>query len=178
MAESIPVAVAVVGVNAVMGITELGVAILGFVHKTADLCSAALVNKRFNRAARFWLWQAVCLPYLPPPILADDIPFWDRYASLLQHRTLSMLVDMGVVSPSGRRKILARRWEASVQGPDCVVLKAGLDAMFDGLGQTLTRTKRLSSFAARDVPRVLDLIRLLQSRKSPSPSLIKWETSG
>lgn len=154
----------------VVGVTELGVLILGFLNNAADIRSASLTNKAFHRAAQFFLWRAVTPPCLPPG-LADQAlsPFWDGFATFLERHTLSLCVDMRISAPDICDKIATRQWESRVtnQDLDWYTVKEDVDSFFDGLKKALTRTPRLRNFTAREVPRVLDLLVLLQSRKQP-----------
>jgi hypothetical protein len=150
----------------VFGIAEVGAQILGFLP-VADLRRVALVSKRFHRAAQFHLWRSVRVPYLyTSPDQTSDVAFWDRYSSLLERHTLSLFLDMSVVDPVNFQRIMSRQWQAPFTAPECFLVKVDLDTMFHGLVQTLIRAKRLRSFAAQDVPRILDILRLLNLRKS------------
>lgn len=91
---------ALVTVEDVVGVLELGAHILGFLDDLEDLRNAALTTRRFNRAAKFYLWAAIKLPYLyADPRWADHRPFWDRFAPFLQRNTTSLRVEMPVVAP-------------------------------------------------------------------------------
>ncbi|EAQ86799.1 predicted protein [Chaetomium globosum CBS 148.51] len=156
---------ALVTVEDVVGVLELGAHILGFLDDLEDLRNAALTSRRFNRAAQFYLWAAIKPPYLyADPRWADRRPFWDRFAPFLQRNTTSLRVEMRVVAPGLFREISMGRWEASAStaaSARWLLAKEGVDSFFTGLKEVLTRTPRLRNFVARDVPRVLDLVDLL-----------------
>ncbi|KAH6613506.1 hypothetical protein F5144DRAFT_661740 [Chaetomium tenue] len=156
---------ALVSAEDVMGVLELGAHILGFLDDLEDLRNAALTSRRFNRAAHFHLWTAIRLPYLDAdPSWADRRPFWDRFALFLRRNTTSLRTEMPVVAPGLFREISMKRWEAPVSGAAgtrWLLVKEGVDFFFAGLKEVLTRAPRLRDFAARDVPRVLDLVVLL-----------------
>jgi hypothetical protein len=155
-----------IGVNDVVGITELGVLIFGFLNDVADIRNASSTNRAFHHAAQFILWRAITLPCLTPAS-TNQSPFWDCFATLLERHTLSLCVDMSIAAPDVSAKIAARQWEAKVteEDPEWYTVKEDVDSLFDGLKKALARTRRLRNFTARDVPRVLDLFVLLQSRK-------------
>jgi hypothetical protein len=152
----------------VFGIAELGAQILGFLP-VADLRRAALVSRRWQWAARFHLWQAIRVPFLHssrgPRIANASVAFWDRYSGDLERHTLSLDLRMTVVDPANYGRIMGRSWELPAQTPECFAVKVDLDTLFHGIHETLARAKRLRAFAATDVPRILDLLRLLQLRK-------------
>ncbi|KAH6851084.1 hypothetical protein B0I37DRAFT_404770 [Chaetomium sp. MPI-CAGE-AT-0009] len=163
-----------VGAEDVVGVPELGAMILGFLEDFDDLRCAALVSKRFNRAAQFHLWAAIKLPYHhADPSWIGQRPFWDKFASYLERNTFSLRVDFPAVVPTLAEIISWRPWEARVRSdePEWLVTKDGVDDFFAGLKETLTRAPRLRSFTARDVPRILDLAVLLQHHRPELVSL-------
>ncbi|AEO61508.1 hypothetical protein MYCTH_2071270, partial [Thermothelomyces thermophilus ATCC 42464] len=155
--------------EAVIGVAELGIIIFGFLYDVNDLRNAALVSKRFYNAAQPYLWAAITIPCLcMHPRWRDQHAFWDRFSSFLKRNTLSLCVDMQKMAPNLYKRFTAgnRRWESHARNSTRSVLKRGVDELFSGLRETLLRAERLRSFSARDVPRVLDLLILLQRHRA------------
>ncbi|KAL2160158.1 hypothetical protein VTH06DRAFT_1813 [Thermothelomyces fergusii] len=159
----------IVTVEAVVGVAELGMLIFGFLCDISDLRNAALVSKRLYNAAQPYLWTAIAIPYLhPPPGSRGRHAFWDRFSSFLGRHTLSLRADMQTMAPDLSKTFTAggRSWESGGTSSNLSVLKRDVDELFRGLEETLARAGRLRSFSARDVPRVLDLLVLLQRHRA------------
>ncbi|KAG7285393.1 hypothetical protein NEMBOFW57_010020 [Staphylotrichum longicolle] len=155
-----------VHIDDVVGILELGVAITSFLKDVVDLRNAALVSKRFNRAAACHLWRAIRLPHINClPGSANQInklAAWNSLSPLLEHHTVSLFANMSTIHPENLNKITARQWGDQARDREGLSIKIGLDVVFDALAQTLTRAPRLRNFEAQEVPRVLDIMRVLQ----------------
>lgn len=169
-----------VGIYDVVGIPELGHMILGFLANDDSLRNASLVSRRFNAAARPYLWRTIKLPYICIPdhneatVLRQlkssservnpGSPFGKRFSYELTHFTRSLCLDMKVVAPIVFVKLGMRPWESYSHATDVEWqgVKSYLDRQFLELEQTLVHTSHLLEFAARDVPRVLDHLALLQ----------------
>lgn len=144
-------------VHAVLCITEIGEMIISYLEDRGDLYSACLTSKSFNVAARSHLWRSVDLPDL----LRPGYPFWERFSFDLESYTQSLYVDMKAAAPGVLDKIRIRPWASPVCDPEWLAVKEDVDKLFYGLEETIKRSAGLRSFAARDVPRILDLILLI-----------------
>jgi ABC-type uncharacterized transport system permease subunit len=155
-----------VDVNDVVGVPELGLLILGFLDDLDDIRSARLTSKRFHQVAQVRFWRAIRLPYLLPEYHStDQSAFWDRFASPLGRFTLSLSVDLQVASIYLYNAIRGMRWEYKGSYHVAKTIKQQTDIFFDGLEATLSQTRRLRAFSARDVPRIFDLVLLVTKRK-------------
>ncbi|KXX77085.1 hypothetical protein MMYC01_206315 [Madurella mycetomatis] len=150
-------------VHAILCIAEIGEMIMSYLQDRGDLYSACLTSKSFNAAARSHLWRSVHLPDL----LRPGYPFWERFSFELETYTQSLYVDMKTAAPDVLDKIRTRPWASPVCDPEWLAVKEDVDKLFHGLEETTKRSARLRSFAARDVPRILDLI-LLVHRYCPA----------
>ncbi|KAL2155427.1 hypothetical protein VTH82DRAFT_169 [Thermothelomyces myriococcoides] len=154
-----------VTVEAVIGVAKLGIIIFGFLYDVNDLRNVALMNKRFYNAAQPHLWATITIPYLQKhPRSHDPHAFWDRFLPFLKRHSFSLCAKMQTMAPRLYKRLMAknRHWEFSSKNSTRSVVKRDVDELFSGLRETLARAERLRSFSARGVPRVLDLLILLQ----------------
>jgi hypothetical protein len=157
-------------IYSVMGLPELAVMILDYLS-VKDLRNVALVNRLFLSSARVLLWRSVALP-IRRLGWTDQTPFSQRYQELLARFTRNLSLHPARAHPKLYRRIvdlLDRYWRirrgrvAQLGGWDsCERTGQHVDEMFDALRSTLSETRTLRTFWASGIPRVLDVISIVQ----------------
>ena len=162
-----------VNIHDVVGNRVIGHKIMGFVASHGSLRSASLTSKTFYRASQFHLWRYIQLP--PVQDTQSDFPdgtFYESFSNELERYTRSLSVNMETAASDVFEKLCAgtQGWASTVvdQNSEWYAVKVGLDMLFQRLDETLARTPHLKAFKSRNVPRILDLIILLNARSAKS----------
>jgi hypothetical protein len=154
----------------VFGVPELGSAVMEHVPDVRDRRNVALTSK---------LFRAVVLRFLLGSVNMPNLNGGARPTGGLGTHTESLRVDMQRVHPvlhSVIERLIegGKRIERSGECPydnDLRRIRSDIDAVFEELRNTLTRTPRLCRLVAIDVPRGADLVLLLSQLRPDVESI-------
>jgi hypothetical protein len=160
-------------IYSVIAVTELGWAILRHIRSPQDHQNIALSSKRLRALVLRLLWRSIDVPYLPPASDSDSterLLFHERYSAHLRKYTTSMRMSMRRVDP-----LLHDMLHDTLGSPSChrglifaldmesiLAIRDAVDNMFNAFTALLAQTPRLTCFSAVDVPRLTDILLLVQ----------------
>lgn len=167
MAEASATSTASVTAEDIIGILEIGCIVIGFLDKLDDMRSASLVSKRFNRATSLHIWKAVKMPRIVVNLNDREQRLqyvqWQKFKRDHGESVLYLTVNFQDMAPGWAQFIASAGWET--MRPKSCPLELIMNAVFRNIDEMTLLTKRLQSFTARGVPRVLDILRAVQRRK-------------
>jgi hypothetical protein len=160
-------------IYSVIAVTELGWAILRHIRSPQDRRNIALSSKRLRALVLRLLWRSIDVPYLPPASDSDSADrrlFHERYAANLRKYMTSLRLSMQRVDP-----LLHDMLRDTLGNPSChrrpifaldmeniLAIRDVVDKMFDAIPALLAQTPRLTSFSAVDIPRLTDILLVVQ----------------
>ncbi|KAJ4306787.1 hypothetical protein N0V88_000154 [Collariella sp. IMI 366227] len=166
MAEASATLTASITAEDVIGILEIGCIIIGFLNKLDDIRSASLVSKRFNRASSLHLWKAVKMPRIVANLNDREQRLqylqWQKFKRDQGESVLHLTINFHDIASTWPHYIDLAGWEA--MRPNSCPLGLIMDAVVRNIDEMTFLTKKLQSFTARGIPRVLDILRLVQRR--------------
>ncbi|KAK3387795.1 hypothetical protein B0H63DRAFT_521817 [Podospora didyma] len=148
-------------IQAVIGVPELGMAIMEWIERPRDMCSLRLTCRQFNAVVAHRFWLSVQLPWLPPESHPER-QMWPFYgtSNMLAAYARSLGVRR-IAAETGFKYTEPGHWSWAVSDPSSTDMNATVDTLFHGLEQTLLHTPRLLAFKSDSWPRLLDFFMLL-----------------